>query len=496
MYRLRRANSFSEPLTSECQTVECMNSTESDCKTHGFFWAGCISKDHSTCQFEKVPSLHAVKDNLESVKLTLMSIKGELYCIDLDSRFLNQESDLPILENMLEKLIIELEKIILNKNYCSLTKINRKIASLRMTMYESVVFKIVWEEFINKRRLGKVTSEDSTILLNKIEQENKFIRMTHNMQQAIERWRDDINKSISESTAISNLRSKFKKLESKYQTMLLNAEKEISKLKNYRKMDQETIKLQKMELNEQNELLEETTEMLNNTTKQFLDYKKSTKGKICKWEKQDCCQNPWNSKTNKIVVELIRELEQNKTEIMIKQEELNTKRQELTTYKRSVEDLEVQVVRFRHELTQKELKIQELLDTSHKLEQEIIFFKAENDYISKSSVESKGLLDHLQLKLSYSETNLESSRSILSQREKELFCIRKIQEDVKRELQFYVSESNWLKSRLQQAQRTIIDKDNMISVLENNLRLSKSYLNNRKFFWMIEKTTYIHFFCR
>lgn len=397
---------------------------------------------------------------------------------------------------MLEKLIIELENIILSKNHRSLTKINSKIVSLRMKMYGSVVFKVVCEEFINKRRLGKITSEDSTLLFNKIEQENKFIKMTHNLKLAMEKWRDDISKSVSESAAISNLHVKFKKMESKYQTMLLNANKEMSKLKNYRRMDQETIKLQKMELNEQHELLEETTEMLNNTTKQFMDYKIDMQSKICKCTKQDCCQNPCNSKTNKIVQELTRELEQYKAEIMNKRAELYSKTQESSKYRKSIEDMEIQVARYRHELTQKELKIQELLDTTHNLEQEIKILKVENDYINRNSVESKDLLDHLQLKLSYSETNLESSRSVLSQREKELFCIKKIQEDVKRELQFYVSESGCLKSRLQQAQRTIIDKDNIISVLENNLRQSKNLSDSRKFLLISQNSTSIFFYAK
>lgn len=79
MHRLRRANSFSEPLTSECQTKDCMNLSESECKAHGFFCADCIANRHSACLLERIPTLDEIKDNMESVKLTLMSLKEELY---------------------------------------------------------------------------------------------------------------------------------------------------------------------------------------------------------------------------------------------------------------------------------------------------------------------------------------------------------------------------------------------------------------------------------
>jgi len=340
--------------------------------------------------------------------------------------FINHKSDLPQLEKDHERLVRQLEEVIHDDKSTHRIKILSKVADFRLSVYSSFVFKSVCDEYLNKRRLGKVTSQDAKLGTQKIDQSNEYNKIILEVDRSIQKWSQKAKHDVLESDAINQLKADIELMQSHFASILANANKEIRQLKDYRRVDQETISLQKMESAQQSELLEETTEMFNLTSKRFQQYKIDKETKTCKCHIESHNNNAYSKDANKSVHELTREIMRYKQEMILKQEDIIFKNQEMQRYKQETEEQTTRINKFKDELVQKELKIQKILDNIHSLEQEIKILKVKNEYVNKSSLYSRDLLDDLQIKLTHSQSNLESNESKLLYAEKELFWVQKV----------------------------------------------------------------------
>lgn len=258
--------------------------------------------------------------------------------------------------------------------------------------------------------------------------------------------------------------------------LLSKARKEIQQLKDSRKLDKETIELQKIELSEQTELLEETTELLNNANRQFMEFKKNVEGKICR------CMDPGSSKlccvdnNNTTIQQLQREIEKYKSQLIRKQEQVIQNNSEMIKCKQMMQDLQTQLISREKNLAEKQQKIHEGLANAMLLEDQIKRLKDEREFISVDSSSSQDLLEDLQIKLTYSRSSLETNKSKLEFKEKEVAQLRKSYKEVKQELQFYMSENTALKAKLRSSHMEGLDKELMITTLQQQ---KESLLNSR-----------------
>lgn len=215
-----------------CKLGTCKEKATLNCPTHGCYCDACGYEFHSECRLETIPSLTTVMESMEATKALISLIKEDSKTHTIKQRLVTHESDLSILENDLKLLIKELDIIINKKAIHKLPMIQNKLFEFKTSVYNSFIFKVVCEDYMNKRCSGipkgsHSFSSDSGVNEVQLKQkliknyttmtakmENRFNQKLANKDQELERHqamfqkeKDYLNKQLDEA------KEEIKKLE-------------------------------------------------------------------------------------------------------------------------------------------------------------------------------------------------------------------------------------------------------------------------------------------
>lgn len=361
-----------------------------------------------------------------------MTIRDDTQFLEVDESFLINHSDLPLLEEELQTLIAELSKILSNKNVSLLVEMHERLNELKMKVYNSMIFKIVCEEYMNRRSRDRCQNARDSPYATEVFDMKLRKKLLNNYNLAAEKMAELHTKPVLLlQEELSKCQKKYLQEKQDFELYKTAAKHEIQQLKEGRKVDKETLELQKMELQEQAEILEETTDLLKNTTKELKECKLLMEQKICTCQDIEGVFSQGDKKATETIKELKEQIELYKNELLKAQSLLTEAEKEVVKNKQITEDLQLQLISRERNLAEKQQKIQDVLTDTLSLKEEIRQLKENQRYMSSFSDYSEDTLEQLKIKLTYSESDLETSRCKLGQKENELLSLRKIQSDTK-----------------------------------------------------------------
>lgn len=250
-------------------------------------------------------------------------------------------------------------------------------------------------------------------------------------------------------------------------------------------------------MDEQAEILEETTDMLKSTTKELQECKQALKKKYCDGKCGAKIQAKLQGElavVNHKLNTTKKEAEKYKNDLINKQNMIIQANQEVLNHKQIIEDLQAQLLVREKSLAMAQDKIQELSEESDSFDDQLKQGKSSVEETVKATGSKKHSLSAVIAKLSYSETSLDNTKSKLMHKERELAMMSKLYTDVKGEYDQQVFELTDLREKLHQAKTELIDKDKIIEILRKERETIQSDQSRLQRKWFNTKLiTVFHF---